>query len=178
MESSNLTLTEALDMFPEVREELPQILKELKASQTEMALSISNLKKICLDLADKYWKEKKYADSIRVEGYYIGSPAHERFKRLSYHIKHIEAVLSGNKDFLSKEEIRHANEFPMRSVLNTKRDFHRCPFHNEKTASFHITGNKWYCHGCATGGTTIGFVMKKYNLPFKEAVRAINTYNL
>ena len=32
----------------------------------------------------------------------------------------------------------------------------RCPLHNEKTPSFHVTGNKWRCFGaCAKGGDTI-----------------------
>lgn len=175
---TRFSLDEALEMFPEARDQIPFILNDLKEEEEKLARQLSSLKKLCLDLAEKYWKEQRYADAIRVEGYYYGSPAHERFKKLSFHVKHLEGLLTGNGDFLSQYEIDKANEFPMRSVLGGNRDFYRCPFHNERTASLHITKNKWYCHGCGQGGNTIGFVMKKYDLPFKQAVRAINTYKL
>lgn len=175
---SNLSLEEAMEMFPEVREELPLILNEMKKEVRERAVQLNNLKKMCLDLANKYWDEQKYQDSIRVEGYYYSSPAHDRFKQLTFHVKHIEALLTGNKDFLSQNEIDRANTVPMSVIMGKDRSFYRCPFHDERTASFHVTKNKWYCHGCQQGGTTIGFVMKRYNLPFREAVRAINSYKI
>ncbi|NLD86751.1 MAG: DNA primase, partial [Clostridiales bacterium] len=47
-----------------------------------------------------------------------------------------------------------------------------CPFHNEKTPSFHVDGDKqlFYCFGCGTGGGVISFVMKIEHLEFVEAV--------
>jgi hypothetical protein len=173
-----LTLEEAVEIFPEVRAELPKVLQELQSEQTRRATQLDTLKKLCLELAQQYWDDQKYSDSIRVEGYYYGSPAHDRFKQLSYTIKAIEGLLSGKKTLLSQQEIDHALTTPLSIILGTKRQFHRCPFHNEKTASLHVTGNKWYCHGCGTGGNTIGFVMKKFNLPFRQAVEAINTYHV
>ncbi len=48
-----------------------------------------------------------------------------------------------------------------------------CPFHNEKTPSFHVSGDKqfYHCFGCGEGGNVISFIMKEENLPFVEAVR-------
>jgi DNA primase len=47
-----------------------------------------------------------------------------------------------------------------------------CPFHEEKTASFHITPakNLFHCLGCGAGGSVIDFVMRKDGLNFQQAV--------
>lgn len=48
----------------------------------------------------------------------------------------------------------------------------RCPFHNEKTPSFHINEDKqlFYCFGCGAGGNIFDFVRKIENLDFTDAV--------
>mgnify|MGYP003326777282 CR=1 FL=1 len=40
-----------------------------------------------------------------------------------------------------------------------------CPFHQEKTASFHVDENKgfYYCFGCQAKGDAIGFVRETEN---------------
>lgn len=47
-----------------------------------------------------------------------------------------------------------------------------CPFHNEKTPSFHISGSKnlYHCFGCGKGGSAIQFVMDIENLSFVDAL--------
>ncbi len=47
-----------------------------------------------------------------------------------------------------------------------------CPFHNEKTPSFHVnpSGQYFHCFGCQTGGDVITFIMKIENLSYREAV--------
>ena len=48
-----------------------------------------------------------------------------------------------------------------------------CPFHNEKTPSFHVLPDRQYyhCFGCKKGGSVINFIMEEENLSFPEAVR-------
>ncbi|MBJ3761822.1 DNA primase [Maribius pontilimi] len=50
-----------------------------------------------------------------------------------------------------------------------------CPFHQEKTASFHVDDRKgfYYCFGCHEKGDAIGFVMATENLSFIEAVKLL-----
>ena len=50
-----------------------------------------------------------------------------------------------------------------------------CPFHGEKTPSFHISSSKqiYKCFGCGEGGDVINFVMKMENLDFIDAVKLL-----
>ena len=47
-----------------------------------------------------------------------------------------------------------------------------CPFHHEKTPSFHVEPQKglYYCFGCKAGGDVFDFVMKMEGLTFREAL--------
>ena len=51
----------------------------------------------------------------------------------------------------------------------------RCPFHEEKTASFSANHEKqfYYCFGCQASGNAIGFLMAYDHLPFIDAVKAL-----
>ena len=47
-----------------------------------------------------------------------------------------------------------------------------CPFHSERTPSFHVSGRKqmFYCFGCHKGGDVITFIMEAEHLPYVDAV--------
>lgn len=49
-----------------------------------------------------------------------------------------------------------------------------CPFHNEKTPSMKISEKGYNCFGCHEHGNVISFVMKYFNLDFKNACSKIN----
>ncbi|HEX9365486.1 MAG TPA: CHC2 zinc finger domain-containing protein, partial [Vicinamibacterales bacterium] len=50
-----------------------------------------------------------------------------------------------------------------------------CPFHGEKTPSFHVNGDKgfFHCFGCGVGGDVIKFVELNDKVSFPEAVRQL-----
>ncbi len=50
-----------------------------------------------------------------------------------------------------------------------------CPFHQEKTASFHVDDRKgfYYCFGCHAKGDAISFVRETENVDFMEAVKIL-----
>ena len=50
-----------------------------------------------------------------------------------------------------------------------------CPFHQEKTASFHVDDRKgyYYCFGCHAKGDAISFVRETENVSFPEAIEIL-----
>lgn len=56
-----------------------------------------------------------------------------------------------------------------------------CPFHNEKTPSFHVTPSRgiYKCFGCGKAGTAVGFLMDYERLTYPEALRYLaKKYNI
>lgn len=52
-----------------------------------------------------------------------------------------------------------------------------CPFHHEKTASMKLYDGQrgFHCFGCGAGGSVIDFVMRLFDIPFRQAILRINT---
>ncbi len=64
----------------------------------------------------------------------------------------------------------------MRKSNQAKGDFWApCPFHQEKSASFHVDDRKgfYYCFGCHAKGDAVTFLKEADNLGFMEAVEAL-----
>jgi DNA primase len=55
-------------------------------------------------------------------------------------------------------------------IAPDRKGFARCPFHNEKTASFRVyPDDTFHCFGCGAHGDVITFVMKMQNIDFNAA---------
>lgn len=52
-----------------------------------------------------------------------------------------------------------------------------CPFHTEKTPSFHVYADegRYICRGCGRAGDVIAFWREKYNLSFPDAVKELRS---
>ncbi len=50
-----------------------------------------------------------------------------------------------------------------------------CPFHSEKTPSFHVSPalNRFHCFGCGASGDAFAFLMRIEGLSFREAMRRL-----
>ena len=50
-----------------------------------------------------------------------------------------------------------------------------CPFHNEKSPSFSVSGSKqiYHCFGCGAGGNVFTFLMNYENFTFQEAIKEL-----
>ena len=56
-----------------------------------------------------------------------------------------------------------------------------CPFHNEKTPSFHVSVGKgiFKCFGCGQGGDSVRFIMEHEKATYPEALRYLaNKYSI
>nr|MBP3599383.1 DNA primase [Eubacterium sp.] len=86
-----------------------------------------------------------------------------------------------SEDFV--EEVRQRNDVVdvISSYVHLKKSGSNftglCPFHNEKTASFSVSGGKqmYYCFGCGAGGNVFTFLMEYENLTFPEALEQLAT---
>ena len=57
--------------------------------------------------------------------------------------------------------------------------FTLCPFHREKTPSFKVKNDRFYCFGCNTSGDVIDFVQKYFGLSFTQAlIKLDNDFSL
>ncbi len=79
------------------------------------------------------------------------------------------------------EEVRTKNDIVdvisgyVRLQKKGSNHFGLCPFHNEKSPSFSVSGPKqmYYCFGCGAGGNVITFLMEYENLSFQEALKSL-----
>ncbi len=77
------------------------------------------------------------------------------------------------------QEVRDRNDLVevAGAYVDLKRSGNRyvglCPFHHEKTPSFHVTKENqlYYCFGCHEGGNVITFIEKMEHLDFVETVK-------
>lgn len=108
-----------------------------------------------LSIYEKLPKPKK--DAIRYERYYDSLDKKEQVERIKQD-RSIESLYTG--------QLRGTG-----TRLQGK-----CPFHEEKTASFFVytNDNTWHCYGaCGTGGDVISFIMKRDGITFPEAIEIL-----
>lgn len=117
----------------------------------------------------RYWHEKLRALDVQE----ITEDRLRVIKRIEARKAYMHAPK--NAATITDADIQRAKDVPMQELYGGKLRANSglCPFHDEKTPSFHINKkkNKWKCFGCDTYGDSIDFVMKRDNLTFIEAVK-------
>lgn len=87
-------------------------------------------------------------------------------------VKFTDAMLDEIRSRLDLAEVIGAR-VELKRVGNTYKGC--CPFHHEKTPSFHVNPDKQYyhCFGCGESGDIFKFIMKMDGLTFPEAVQKL-----
>ena len=70
----------------------------------------------------------------------------------------------------------HVNWDPKKSNLSKQDFWAPCPFHQEKTASFHVDDTKgfYYCFGCHAKGNIFSFLKEMEGVSFFDAVKGLS----
>lgn len=170
---------EITDIFPEAREIIPELLSELAQRRNTILEAIkARAKAINAESSDEtyryFWKKwlrlTLGADLQQID---------KNMARLERMIRAINGLQPANG--LTDDLIRIAKATPVESVINQQ--FRKtgstlvglCPFHQERTPSFHIfKSNRGHCFGgCGKGGDVIDIYMLLQGCSFKEAVFAL-----
>jgi len=169
-----------LEIFPEVKEIIPERIKALEQKRAEFSDTIKKkLTLIKYKITDEFsrwfWREW-----VKV------NEGEELLKTEKYitRLKILQSVGKGRilKGWLTEEDIQRARSVPIENIINQplkkvgKILIGLCPLHNEKHPSFRIytETNSCWCYGCNQGGDVINFAMLLHGLSFPEAVRQLN----
>lgn len=76
-----------------------------------------------------------------------------------------------------KQRVSMVDMLPQYGIEMDRANFCKCPFHQEKSASFKAyAGDRgYYCYGCHTSGSVIDFVMQYFGLQYGDSINKINT---
>lgn len=174
-----ITDTELAEVFPEAKEIIPELLEELELKRVVLTILIKNeCERIDSESIDgsyryfwKKWQELTYGEWKK--------ELDKKIARLERQIRAINGLQPSNG--LTDDLIRIAKAVPVESIIN--RQFRKtgstlvglCPFHQERTPSFHIfKSNRGHCFGgCGKGGDVIDIYRVLNDCSFKEAVFAL-----
>ena len=79
----------------------------------------------------------------------------------------------------AKERLDLATVIRFYGVDVDRRGYGCCPFHREKTPSFHIRGQRFHCFGCNASGDVFDFVKQFFNLDAQTALKKLDAdFNL
>ena len=71
---------------------------------------------------------------------------------------------------ITDERIEEARAYPFENLIEIKKKFALCPFHNDHHPSFYIKNNYGHCFSCGKTVDTIQFVKETRNMSFREAI--------
>ena len=154
--------------FPEVKDVAPDKIKEL---EEDILLLYSRYLKARIRIIDygdrwfwKIWLNVFYTPEIKEK--------QRELRRWRRYLKPIQGGIDDN-------DIQQAREVELREVIDiplTKKGSNyigTCPFHNEKTPSFFVKGNRYKCFGCGESGNTLDYFIKVNGFTFLEAVKKL-----
>lgn len=181
-----------------------KILNKFVNSRLPISKIIEAFPDECLEIIPKInrslnRKLKPYCDHVKI----IRFTGYEQFEemflvqaiRVIYNLYSIEETIQFNDNILrslnyskggkiTPAMIEQARAVPLLTLHHfekirsgNKRFTALCPFHEEKTSSFHVfPTNTYHCFGCKASGDSIEFVRKCQGLSFPQAVEMLISF--
>jgi len=137
----------------------------LKGREENIESDISGADRHNKEMTEKFYNPKENLSWLRLAIMSLWR-VQEKIKQLKkikgelYYLEHKDEVKEGQ---ITDEMIQRAKKFPFEQLVEIKKGFIPCPFHNEATASFYIKNNFGYCFGCHASTDTIGYIMQNYS---------------
>ena len=163
IQSFDMRLTEAIDIFSDNLEDIALAMTQNLADDVR-GMEVLGTSWVAEEVR-KLTIEHRYGERIR------------RLKFINRHLHELKSPQQHGK--ITETMILRAKDYPIQELYtgklrkSGKSHIGICPFHNEKTGSFHIKDNRFNCFGCDAHGDNIDFYMKQHGCTFTSAVKKL-----
>lgn len=148
-----------------------------KPTKTFIKEKIKELKQQCYDLIEKQ-RNPEY-DIIKPTLTQQHQQLLRRINDYDFRLKYPDGCAENGKRSVSPGDKERAKAVPIQELYGAsvrrsgKRLYGRCPFHNDRTASFviYLDQNTYHCYGCNENGDSISFVRKDKGLNFPQSIK-------
>lgn len=169
----SFTLHEIVNTFPNEK----KMIREMLQNQINKARSdLEEANKLEQETEDIIYRKCPKGDEWfwrALFGVLFTEPLHKGKEQT---IKRNTIFLSTKRAAIDSAAIARAKQHPITEFIEFKGSMARCPFHSEKSASFHYykESNTTYCFGgCGKAFDVIDIYQKLYNCTFIEAVKKL-----
>ena len=189
--TKNLTNKELFEIFPEGKKVIREKIREYELQRSDIIAALSEFQQSVRQIALSEEKDEFFIwfwTESYIENFYAQSVVEidRHLNRLRFQKSHLSSAFSALEKTENWSEMKErAKRFPLEELASpylervrqqSTRIYARCPFHEERTASFVIYTNQntFHCFGCGQHGDNIDFIMKKEQLQFADAIRRLS----
>lgn len=163
-----ITHKQWLKIFPESREYLEKsLLYQEKILDIQQQIYSNQL-----DINNLLELDSDSKDFLEIQtDIFLGEDIKETEKKIKNIKRYIDDEVINNR--ISESDIQSARDYPFENLIELKRGFALCPFHQDKNPSFYVKNNWGYCFSCGKSVDTIAFIMETEGLNFIQAVNKL-----
>lgn len=167
-------------MLSDLSKEMKDIrINYLEDQNTNLSSHLNKIKAKCQQMTDRDYAGWLISFYQEMKGY-KGIASKHKHNKIS--ISFLKDGFSSKEIRITKDMIQLAKQVPFSKLLKLEdvgsRQRCKCPFHNEKTASFYVypDTNRGHCHGCGKNVDTIQYLVEIKKITFNQAVLMLLSY--